>query len=110
MLNKIEISEIPPLFLSSVRFIIASIIIFIIAKLLKIPLKVTRKQFGNNAVAGFLFLVYGNGVFVWALKYVDTSVAALEASSLPLVVLFLLHPLIIYDKKYLQKRSQLRHM
>ena len=104
LLNKIAISEIPPLFLSSTRFIIAGVIIFIIAKFLKIPLKVTKKQFGNNALAGFLFLVYGNGVFVWALKFVDTGFAALEASSLPLVVLLLMR--IIYKKK-IQKMALL---
>jgi drug/metabolite transporter (DMT)-like permease len=97
LLNKIAVTEIPPLFLSSIRFIIAGILIFIIAKLLKLPLKLTKKQLLNNTIAGFLFLVYGNGVFVWALKYVDTGFAALEASLLPLVVLLLMR--ILHGKK-----------
>jgi drug/metabolite transporter (DMT)-like permease len=97
LLNKIAVTEIPPLFLSSIRFIIAGILIFIIAKFLKLPLKLTKKQFLNNTIAGFLFLVYGNGVFVWALKYVDTGFAALEASLLPLVVLLLMR--ILHGKK-----------
>ncbi len=97
LLNKIAVTEIPPLFLSSIRFVIAGILIFIIAKFLKLPLKLTKKQFLNNTIAGFLFLVYGNGVFVWALKYVDTGFAALEASLLPLVVLLLMR--ILHGKK-----------
>ncbi len=97
LLNKIAVADIPPLFLSSVRFIIAGIIIFLIAKLLQLPLRLTKKQLFNNTLAGFLFLVYGNGVFVWALKYVDSGFAALEASSLPLVVLILMR--ILYKQK-----------
>ena len=102
LLNKIAVSDIPPLFLSSIRFVIAGIIIFIIAKFLKISLKVSKKQFLNNALAGFLFLVYGNGVFVWSLRYVDSGFAALEASSLPLVVLVLMR---ILHKKKIQRMA-----
>jgi drug/metabolite transporter (DMT)-like permease len=102
LLNKIAVSDIPPLFLSSIRFVIAGVIIFTIAKFLKIPLTVTKKQFKNNALAGFLFLVYGNGVFVWSLRYVDSGFAALEASSLPLVVLVLMR---IIHKKKIQKMA-----
>ena len=97
LLNKIAVADIAPLFLSSIRFIFAGLIIFLIAKLLKIPLKLTKKQLLNNSLAGFLFLVYGNGVFVWSLRYVDSGFAALEASSLPLVVLILMR--VIYKQK-----------
>jgi drug/metabolite transporter (DMT)-like permease len=102
LLNKIAVADIPPLFLSSTRFTLAGGIIFIIATFLKIPLAVTKKQLLNNVLAGFLFLVYGNGVIVWALKYVDSSFAALEASSLPLVVLLLMR--VLYKKK-IQKKA-----
>lgn len=97
LLNKIAVQEIPPLFLSSTRFTFAGVLILIISKILKLPLKITGKQLLNNTLAGFLFLVYGNGVFVWALQYVDSSFAALEASALPLVILVLMR--IIYGKK-----------
>ena len=90
LLNKIAVVEIAPLFLSSMRFFTSGVLIFIIAKFLKIPLRVTKKQLVNNVIAGFLFLVYGNGVFVWALKFVDSGFAALEASLMPLVVLLLM--------------------
>lgn len=98
LLNKIAVQEIPPLFLSSTRFTFAGVLMLIIAKLLKLPLKITKRQLLNNLLAGFLFLAYGNGVFVWALKYVDSSFAALEASSLPLVVLILMR--LLYGQKY----------
>jgi drug/metabolite transporter (DMT)-like permease len=46
---------------------------------------------------GFLFLTFGNGVVVWALKYVDSGFAALEISAQPLVILFMM--LILQGKK-----------
>ncbi len=102
VLNKISVAEIPPLLLASIRFGIAGVLIMIIAKLLKQSLKITKKQLINTFIAGFLFLVYGNGVFVWALKYVDTGFAALLASTQPLFVLFLLR---LIDGKRMQRKS-----
>lgn len=87
LLNKIVVSEADPLYLASIRFTSAAVIIFLIAKILKLNLKISKKQFRNNVFAGFLFLAYGNGVFVWALKYVDSGFGALEASIQPLIVL-----------------------
>jgi len=90
LLNKIVVSEVAPFFLAGIRFASAGVLIFIIAKFLKISLKATKKQILNSAFAGFLFLVYGNGVFVWALKYVDSGFAALIAATQPLFVIFLM--------------------
>lgn len=90
LLNKIAVSELPPFMLASIRFTTAGIIIFIIAYFMRSKLSVTRKQLINSTIAGFLFLSFGNGVIVWALKYVDSSFAALETSAQPLVVLLLM--------------------
>ncbi|MBK5208189.1 MAG: EamA family transporter [Flavobacteriaceae bacterium] len=90
LLNKIAVSELPPFMLASIRFTTAGIIIFIIAYFMGSKLSVTRKQLINSTIAGFLFLSFGNGVIVWALKYVDSSFAALETSAQPLVVLLLM--------------------
>jgi drug/metabolite transporter (DMT)-like permease len=92
----------PPFFLASIRFISAGLLIMIIAKFLKFNISITKKQFVNSLIAGFLFLVYGNGVFVWALKYVDSGFAALLASTQPLFVLLLLR---LIDRKPMQKES-----
>ncbi len=89
LLNKIAVSQISPLFLASIRFSMAGLIIFLIAKSMKLSLAINKRQLVNCIIAGFLFLVYGNGVFVWALKYVDSGFGALEASIQPLIVLIL---------------------
>ena len=102
LFNKIAVTALPPFFLASIRFILAGLLIMIIAKFLKFNTSITKKQFINSLIAGFLFLVYGNGVFVWALKYVDSGFAALLASTQPLFVLLLLR---LIDRKPMQKES-----
>ncbi|WP_163514988.1 EamA family transporter [Gelidibacter japonicus] len=90
LLNKIAVTELPPFMLASIRFMTAGLLIFIIAKLMGKSLAITKKQLVNVFIAGFLFLTLGNGVVVWALKYVDSGFAALEISAQPLVVLILM--------------------
>jgi drug/metabolite transporter (DMT)-like permease len=102
LFNKIAVTALPPFFLASIRFISAGLLIMIIAKFLKFKISITKKQFLNSLIAGFLFLVYGNGVFVWALKYVDSGFAALLASTQPLFVLLLMR---LIDRKPMQKES-----
>ena len=102
LLNKIAVTELPPFKLAAIRFLVASLLIFIIAKILGIGIAITRKQFKNTIIAGFLFLTFGNGVVVWALKYVDSGFAALEISAQPLVVLLLM---LIFEGKKIQPMS-----
>jgi len=102
LLNKIGVSELAPFMLASIRFISAAILIFIIAKIIGLKLSITRKQLLNCTIAGFLFLTFGNGVVVWALKYVDSGFAALEISAQPLVVLILM---LIFEGKRIQPMS-----
>jgi len=90
LFNKIAVGELPPFMLASVRFTTAGSLIFIIAKTLGISVKITKRQLINTAIAGFLFLTFGNGIVVWALKYVDSGFAALEISAQPLVILLLM--------------------
>lgn len=102
LLNKIAVTELPPFMLASIRFISAGILIFVLCRILKISLNITRKQLKNTVIAGFLFLTFGNGVVVWALKYVDSGFAALEISSQPLVILLLMR---IMNGKKIQPMS-----
>ncbi|PQB06954.1 EamA family transporter [Polaribacter filamentus] len=102
LFNKIAVTELSPFFLASIRFLTAGFLILIIAKVLKKSLVISKKQLLNTLISGFLFLVYGNGVFVWALKYVDSGFASLLASTQPLFVLLLLR---LIDQKKMQKKS-----
>lgn len=90
MFNKIAVGELAPFMLASVRFITAGLLIFIIATTLGISIKITKRQFINTSIAGFLFLTFGNGLAVWALKYIDSGFAALIISAQPLIILLLM--------------------
>ncbi|WP_299780944.1 EamA family transporter [uncultured Formosa sp.] len=104
LMNKIVVTEVAPFLLAAIRFLSAGTLIMIISRALKLPMQVTRAQFINCVIAGFLFLVYGNGVFVWALKYVDSGFAALIVATQPLFVIFLMR---ILQGKKIQPKSLL---
>lgn len=97
LLNKIAVTELPPFMLAGIRFLCAGILIFLLARIMGISIAITPRQVINTVIAGFLFLTFGNGVVVWALKYVDSGFAALEISAQPLVVLLLMR--ILQGKK-----------
>lgn len=96
--------DIPPLFLGGIRFTLAGILIFIIALALKQKITITKTQIKNCGIASFFFLTYGNGVFVWALKYIDSGFASLLTATQPLVILLLMW---ILDGKRIQFRSMI---
>ena len=102
LFNKIAVTELPPFFLASIRFFVAGILMSGLALLSKQKLAISKKQLSNSVIAAFFFMVYGNGVFVWALKFVDSGFGALLASTQPLFVLFLLK---LIDRKPFQKKS-----
>ncbi len=97
LLNKIAVTELPPFMLASIRFVVAGLLIFILCKFLGISIGISIRQLLNTIIAGFLFLTFGNGVVVWALKYVDSGFAALEISAQPLLILLLMR--ILQGKK-----------
>jgi drug/metabolite transporter (DMT)-like permease len=104
LLNKIAVTELAPFMLASIRFITAGILIFIFCKISGIKTSITKKQLKNTIISGFLFLTFGNGLVVWALKYVDSGFAALEISAQPLIVLILLR---VLDGKKIKTMSLL---
>ncbi|QDO94963.1 EamA family transporter [Formosa sediminum] len=102
LMNKIVVTEVAPFLLAAIRFLSAGTLIMVIAKILKFSLKITKAQFINCVIAGFLFLFYGNGIFVWALKYVDSGFAALIVATQPLFVIILMR---ILQGKKIQSKS-----
>ena len=90
LLNKIAVAELEPFMLAGIRFTTAGLIIFAIALLSGRNIRISSRQLKNTVFAGFLFLSYGNGIVVWALKYVDSNFAALEISAQPLVILLMM--------------------
>lgn len=91
LFNKILVKDYPPFLLAGVRFTLASVIIFIIARIKRIPLDTTAQRAKNAAIAGVLMLTIGNGAAVWALQYIDSGLSAMLVSSQPLFLLLIMY-------------------
>jgi len=102
LFNKIAVTELPPFFLASIRFFVAGALMITLAKIFKQDLRISKKQLINAMIASFFFLIYGNGVFVWALKYIDSGFGALISASQPIFVLLLLR---LIDRKPMKRKS-----
>ena len=102
LFNKIAVTELPPLFLGSFRFLIAGILMISIAIYKKASFRISKREILNCCIAGFLFLIYGNGIYIWALQFIDSGIGALIAATQPLFVLLLMR---IFFKKEIKLKS-----
>lgn len=68
----------------------------------KANFKISKRELLNCCIAGFLFLIYGNSVYIWALQFIDSGIAALIAATQPLFVLLLMR---IFFKKQIKLKS-----
>jgi drug/metabolite transporter (DMT)-like permease len=88
LVNFIAMEDIPPFLLSGMRFLLAGSIMAVIGFIKKDPLP-QWQNVKSAAGMGFLFLVMGTAMVVWAEQYIDTGLAALMAAFEPvMVVLF----------------------
>ncbi|WP_442845622.1 EamA family transporter [Leeuwenhoekiella sp. H156] len=100
--NKMAVTELPPFMIGGMRFCTAGLLIFGLAAALGHSLRISWKQLGNSILAGILFLSLGNGVFVWALKYIDSGFGSLIASMYPLFTILIM---MLVQKRKLKKMT-----
>ena len=92
LFNKIGVQVVPPFMWAGIRFTIAGVLLLIIASFSKNK-KLQFMDIKNSVIAGILLIVLGNGLLVWALKFIDSGFAAMLFASQPLVVLLLMKAL-----------------
>ena len=83
---KLTVETMPPLLSASVRFVAAAAILAGVLALLRRDLRVGRRQLAASALLGFLLLTTGVGMVQLAETSIDSGVAAIIASSVPLQV------------------------
>jgi drug/metabolite transporter (DMT)-like permease len=85
--SRIGVREIPGLFLASLRHLISGAIIcgFFWWKGYRIP---DIKIFKKIALQGFLMLSLSNGLMTWSVQYISSGLAAIIASTIPLLTVF----------------------
>ncbi len=87
---------------AGIRFTIAAVVIFIWARLKKIPLKLNQKQLGQMSIVSAIFVVQLS-CFYLGLSKTTASHGALIANVLPFFVLILAHFFIPGDRISLKK-------
>ena len=80
---RIALETIPPLLLTSVRFIVAGLIMLAISKLRGDAIPRDARTLGNLALIGFLMVGVGNLAVVWAEQWVPSGLAALLVATAP---------------------------
>ena len=78
----------PPLYMVSVRYLIAGSILYGYARLTGTP-RPTRLEWRSTAIIGILLLMVANGCLSVALQYIPSGVAALMGGLLPVYLLTL---------------------
>ena len=102
LLVAFSVEEIPPFLLAAIRFLVASLIVFVLVWLFYDFKDVSKVQIKNSMIAGILFLAVGNGGMSFALQYIDSGYSALLTSGQPLILLFMLW---MIDKKPLPTKA-----
>ena len=86
---RIGVMHYPAFLFAGVRQTVAGIILMAVALLISKQIDVSRKNILRQMLVGFLMLSLGNGCVTWGEKYIDSGVAALLCSIMPLfAVLF----------------------
>jgi drug/metabolite transporter (DMT)-like permease len=79
----------PPFSLGAVRLSSAGVLVLVWAAALGRPLRLSRTQLAQQAAAGWLLWLGGNGLVVWALTRVSSGYAALLMGATPIFVALL---------------------
>ena len=87
--NAWGVAYIPPFLLGGTRFVIAGLILLTFSWFVE-PISITRNQLKNSAFVGFMLFTVGNGLAVWALKFIESGISAVVISLQPLVVALML--------------------
>jgi len=82
------IASIPPLLMAGTRFFVAGLLMFIFLRWRGVQLP-PWSQCWRLAVTGVFLFLGGNGTIVWAEQYIDSGLAALLVSTLPLWLILL---------------------
>ena len=82
------IQDIPAFLMSGIRFSVAGGVLFLFSLLQGKPLP-NGTQWKHGAFTGFTFLALGISPVAWAVNYIDTGLAALLVSFVPLAVVLL---------------------
>ncbi|MGL1892847.1 MAG: EamA family transporter [Spirochaetaceae bacterium] len=81
------VETIPPSVVVSFRFLVGGLVIFLIpilsGKIKRLP---TKQEVGTSIFLGFFLLIMGNGIVTFAEQTIDSYIASLIISTVPLII------------------------
>ncbi len=86
---KFAIETLPPFLMAGMRFTIAGVILYVVARFMKDYETPTKAHWKTSFIVGTLLLLFGNGGVVFAEKYISSSLAALLVATEPFWIVLL---------------------
>lgn len=81
---KVAVQHYPPFLMAGIRQVISGIIMFVIALAINKKADLSKHNIIRQGVIGFLLITVGNGLVTWAEQYIQSGVAALICSTMPI--------------------------
>jgi drug/metabolite transporter (DMT)-like permease len=74
---KIGVTELPPFLFGGLRFLVAGLILLVVARALGDPFPHRRSDWRTLAIVGLMLLAGGNAFVVWSEQYIDSGIASI---------------------------------
>lgn len=81
---KVAVDHYPPFLMAGSRQFLSGIIMLAVALMINRKADLSRKNLLQQSLIGFLLITMGNGLVTWAEQYVQSGVAALICSTMPI--------------------------
>src|SRR5262245_13999424 len=73
---KVGVTELPPFLFAGLRFLVAGLLLLVIARALGDPLP-KQRDWGTLAIVGLMLLAGGNAFVVWSEQYIGSGIASI---------------------------------
>lgn len=81
---RVAVLHYPPFLMAGLRQLISGVVMIAIALLINKKADLSKKNLLQQSMIGFLLITLGNGFVTWAEQYVQSGVAALICSTMPI--------------------------
>lgn len=81
---KVAVEHYPPFLMAGCRQLLSGIVLITVALIANPKADLSRRNLLQQALIGFLLITLGNGLVTWAEQYVQSGVAALICSTMPI--------------------------
>jgi drug/metabolite transporter (DMT)-like permease len=81
---RVAVLHYPPYLMAGTRQVLSGFILVAIALMINRQVDLSRKNILQQAIIGFLLITMGNGLVTWAEQYIQSGIAALICSTMPI--------------------------